>query len=1059
MRFTPPAWASRLPLSFLKSGALKNTLRLPRTTFPIVADSDPKKPLNVQLLKECTDELYSWQRKTLPEEDMFVLHDGPPYANGELHMGHALNKVLKDMVNRTMVMGGRRVDYRPGWDCHGLPIELKALQELRAKGAEENAEAKKKLKKEGVKESAKGAMEMGKRLSQGEIRGVARSLAERAVGEQMEGFKGWGVMADWEGRWRTMDKEYEARQLQVFLEMLKKGFIYRRFKPVYWSPSSGTALAEAELEYNEAHTSTAAFIKFPITTLGVRLHRHTSMDPEDPLYAAIWTTTPWTIPANKAIAIGPEMEYVVLSTSNHGRLLVAGNRIEVLKAALNDPEAFIEVDGITGEELLGTLYRHPLLPEASASPQPILSAGFVTSDSGTGLVHCAPGHGMEDYHLCQLHAILPFSPVDNAGCFTEEALPHNPTLLVGKPVQFSGNKAVVELLRDHGALLGLEEKYLHKYPYDWRTKQPVIIRSTAQWFADVYSIKDAAINSLEDVKFVPDSGRKRLEKTVEGRREWCISRQRAWGVPIPAMYNEETGEPLLTEESVRHISSVMEKHGSGVDIWWDKSLPEEIFLPESLRGEGKPKWIRGTETMDVWFDSGSSWATLRDTLGPNSSSRKPLADLFLEGSDQHRGWFQSSLLTKIASSDTDTTPTPNNPSPKPTSPFGMILTHGFVLDEKGRKMSKSLGNVVNPQEIISGKYPPLPPGSKKNIYGAGSSGPGMDALRLWAASCDYTRDVTVGEKVLATVGEMLRKVRVTGRFLVGNLDGWDGKEIPYEELSKIDQYALAQLYRVNQATREAYSSFSFNKAVSTLSIYTTTALSSFYLNIIKDRIYSDATTSLSRRSAQTVMWHILCNYVSLLHPLVPLLTTEIWHHVPQGLKKDLPLGVAEMGWHTPRETWDNGRLCADFAVLEELGKHVNAAVEMAREEGAIKVALETDVTIQFPLQSHVSKLLLSYKPELGQMYIVSGVDLVASKEGEEEGKLDHEPAGEWKAVLPDCRLESGEKVTIVVRKARGRKCVRCWVYHAKEEGGVCGRCEEVVLRMVERKEVDLEDGQ
>jgi len=830
---------------------------------------------------------------------------------------------------------------------------------------------------------------------------------------------------------------------------------------VYWSPSSATALAEAELEYNEAHTSTAAFIKFPITKLGTGLHRHTSIDPDDPLYAAIWTTTPWTIPANKAIAIGPEIEYVVLSTTNYGRLLVAENRIEALKAALNDPAASVEASGITGEELLGTLYRHPLLPEALAPAQPILSAGFVTSDGGTGLVHCAPGHGMEDYNLCQVHAIPPFSPVDNAGCFTEEALPHNPSLLTGKPVQFSGNKAVVNLLRESGVLLGLEEKYLHKYPYDWRTKQPVIIRSTAQWFADVHSIKDAAINSLEDVKFVPDSGRNRLEKTVEGRSEWCISRQRAWGVPIPAMYNEETGEPLLTEESVRHIISVIEKQGDGVNIWWDKSLPEEIFLPESLRGEGKPKWVRGAETMDVWFDSGSSWATLRDALEPNLAREgKPLADLYLEGSDQHRGWFQSSLLTKIASSDTSTTPTLNTPHPKPTAPFGMILTHGFVLDEKGRKMSKSLGNVVNPQEIISGKYPPLPPGSKKNIYGAGSSGPGMDALRLWAASCDYTRDVTVGEKVLATVGEMLRKVRVTGRFLVGNLDDWDGREVPYEDLSKIDQYALAQLYRVNQAAREAYSSFTFNKAVSAISIYTTTALSSFYLNIIKDRIYSDATMSLSRRSAQTVMWHILRNYISLLYPLVPLLATEVWHHVPQELKKDLPSGVAEMGWYSPLEIWDNTALCADFAMLEEVGRHVNAAVEMAREEGTIKVALETDITIQSPPHSHVSKLLSSYKSELGQMFIVSGVDLVASTgaEGsEEEGKLDHEPAGEWKAVLPDCRLENGEKVTVVVRRARGKKCVRCWVYHAKKEGGVCGRCEEVVVGMVERKEVDLGD--
>ena len=555
---------------------------------------------------------------------------------------------------------------------------------------------------------------------------------------------------------------------------------------MYWSPSSGTALAEAELEYNHAHTSTAAFIKFPITKLGARLCQYTSLDNSIPLSAAIWTTTPWTIPANRAIAISPLMEYVILKTAQHGRLLVAGDRIEVLRSALNDPDATAEAACIIGENLLGTLYRNPLLPEENAPAQPILSASFVTSSTGTGLVHCAPGHGMEDYLLGQQHAIPPFSPVDSAGKFTDEALPHNPLVLTGKAVQYSGNKAVIGLLRKSGSLLSAQEEHVHKYPYDWRTKQPVIIRSTEQWFADVFSIKSAAKNSLEDVKFIPEAGKTRLMKTVEGRSEWCISRQRAWGVPIPAMYHEQTGEPLLTEESVKHIIYVIQQHSDGVDIWWDKSLPEEMFVPPSMLGEGKTKWVRGTETMDVWFDSGSSWAILQNAphTGPATLSEgRPLADLYLEGSDQHRGWFQSSLLTKIASSTS--IPTPKNPHSKPTAPFGMILTHGFVLDEKGRKMSKSLGNVVNPQDVITGKYPPMPPGSKKNIYGAGKGGPGMDALRLWAASCDYTTDVAIGGKVLVTVGEMLRKLRVTARFLVGNLDGWDGVEVPYEELTTV----------------------------------------------------------------------------------------------------------------------------------------------------------------------------------------------------------------------------------------------------------------------------------
>ncbi|KAF8477324.1 tRNA synthetases class I-domain-containing protein [Kalaharituber pfeilii] len=1063
--------APRLPVSFIKSGVLKNTLRLPRTTFPIVADADPRKPLNTELLSKCTDELYAWQRQALPTKDTWVLHDGPPYANGDLHMGHALNKILKDMVNRTQLMQGKRVDYRPGWDCHGLPIEMKALQELREKQQEQQAEGqtdgkKKKAKKEDAKQSATQAMEMGKKLTPKEIRNVARILAERAVASQMKGFKSWGVMAEWENAWRTMDKEYEVRQLEVFLQMLQKSLIYRRFKPVYWSPSSGTALAEAELEYNENHASIAAVIKFPLTKIGTGLRRHTTLEDsegEGVLSAAIWTTTPWTIPANKAIAVSPDMEYVILETAKHGRILVAASRVDALRAAIEEPDAAIEADGIMGEDILGTMYRHPLLPDSLAPQQPILSAGFVTPDSGTGLVHCAPGHGMEDYMLCQLHAILPFSPVDNAGCFTEEALPHNPSLLAGKPVLYSGNKAVLELLSNSGALLQKQDKYIHKYPYDWRTKQPVIIRSTAQWFADIYSIRDASSNALEDIKFVPESGKTRLQKTVEGRREWCISRQRAWGLPIPAMYDAETGGPLMTEESVRHIINVIKEHEKGAEIWWDKALPEEIFVPEHLRGEGQPKWVRGTETMDVWFDSGSSWATLRDALGSEIVEGKPLADLYLEGSDQHRGWFQSSLLTHVASSETGITPSPTNPNPKPLAPFGMILTHGFVLDEKGRKMSKSLGNVVNPMDIISGRYPPLPPGSKKNIYGAGSGGPGIDALRLWAASCDYTRDVIVGEKVLVTVGEILRKIRVTGRFLVGNLDGWDGAEVPYDQLTKIDQYALAQICKINQTVRDAYSGFSFNKAVSALSIYTTTSLSSFYLNIIKDRLYSDPPLSLSRRSIQTVLYHILLNYVSLLHPLVPLLTAEIWHHIPSALKsaKGLPeheSAPGQLGWYVPRLEWDNAELKRDFEALEEVISKVNAAEELAREEGRVKVALETRVVLAGTKGTKTVELLKKYEGELAQLFIVSEVEVVEKEKGEDRAvEAEHVPgAGGWATMLPDCELSLGGKVTIVVEKARGEKCVRCWVYQAPKEGGICKRCEETVLELMDSGEVVLE---
>lgn len=688
-------------------------------------------------------------------------------------MGHALNKILKDIVGRFQILSGNRLSFIPGWDCHGLPIELKALT------ADLNDpklwKSEKRKKGEDHQAATSAAAERGKSMDPVVIRALAQKFASKTVEEQKAAFKAWGIMGDWDNAYSTMDKNYEIEQLIIFREMLRKGLIYRRFRPVYWSPSSGSALAEAELEYNENHTSTTAFVKFPI-----REFSGSSLGGKFPtgLSAAIWTTTPWTIPANKAIAVHPSLEYSVLKTEKHGHLLVASLRVKSLREHIQG-ELEVVQEGILGEELLGLKYTHPMLT-SDAPLQPILSADFVTADSGTGLVHCAPGHGMEDYLVCLKHKIAPFSPVDNDGKFTDGVIPFGANL-PGVMVLYEGTIRVLDLLTKSKALLGVQDRYEHKYPYDWRTKLPVIVRATAQWFADVDGIKAPAVESLSKVKFIPEAGRSRLTAFVKGRSEWCISRQRAWGVPIPALYDAETGEPLLTEESVDHVISVIKKRG--INAWWSDGADEVAWIPEGLRGSER-KWFRGRETMDVWFDSGTSWATLKKRIAERGEG-KPLADLYLEGSDQHRGWFQSSLLTSVASEG--------------KSPFGMVLTHGFCLDEKGKKMSKSQGNVISPNDIIEGKIPKM----KKGVKPAG----GLNALRLWAAYCDYTKDVAIGSEVLSHVYECLRKMRITMRFLVGNLETWDGVEVAYGDMTKvrpslaIDSGGLTRIWGTDRSVR------------------------------------------------------------------------------------------------------------------------------------------------------------------------------------------------------------------------------------------------------------------
>lgn len=824
-------------------------------------------------LKRSTDELYKWQQANRPDNDPFAVHDGPPYANGKLHVGHALNKILKDMSLRVKMQQGRRVHYRPGWDCHGLPIELKAL----AAAAESSPSSS---SSSSSKSSSKtGTPAALPELTPVAIRKIARDLASRTVIEQMEEFRSFGVMADWDNRWTTMDPKYEVRQLQLFQNLVQKGLIYRKYKPVYWSPSSRTALAEAELEYNDQHVSHAAFVKFPILSGGGA--SIPGFDGSRPLSAVIWTTTPWTLPANEAIAVHRDFEYVLLQLGDDD-LIVAESCLEAFTAACcpeGTPQPSVISRSLRGSDLTQMQYTNPLRG-ANAQPQPIIHADFVTAGSGSGLVHIAPGHGFDDYIVCMGLGLPIPAPVDGEGRFTAEAYPDDPKRLEGLPVQAGGGKEVIAILGN--AVIGVH-KYKHKYPYDWRTKKPIIIRATAQWFADVDLIKEPAVASLQDVRFIPDSGRTRLESFVKGRSEWCISRQRAWGVPIPALYGDD-GSVVLTEETVQHILTVIKERGT--DAWWSDAADEAAWIPEALR-QANPGVVysRGMDTMDVWFDSGSSW-----TQATNGAQ----ADVYLEGSDQHRGWFQSSLLTRVAAlSNTEEASSPAGSSAETLSPFKTLITHGFLLDGAGKKMSKSLGNIVTGSQVMDGTL--LPPMKKKKVRkpkaaeGEGeapapavvaeppkTAAPqydalGPDALRLWVASSDYSGDVVMSKLVLQNVHTVLIKFRVILRMLLGSMS----ESARNDPLATIDHIALLQLQDTMKEVATSFDRFEFYRGLATLNNWVVNDVSAFYLEAAKDRLYCD--------DGGGVLEAMFIGLTRMLAPMAPMLVEEAWDHAPEWL--------------------------------------------------------------------------------------------------------------------------------------------------------------------------------
>ncbi|KAF3764597.1 hypothetical protein M406DRAFT_62267 [Cryphonectria parasitica EP155] len=980
------------------SKSWQSTVHLPKILFP----PRPRAQNHERYLQRCTTDLYKWQATERKYEKPFILHDGPPYANGSLHVGHALNKILKDAILRVKVQQGHRVQYAPGWDCHGLPIELKALE-------------------------AASGLAAGKTGSENSSNGGASTAMTPTVLSQMEEFKSFAVMADWDSSWKTMDPGYEIRQLELFLDMVQKGLIYRRFKPVYWSPSSRTALAEAEIEYKDNYTSTAAYVRFPILStadgpLPTLLGDHS----ERKLYAVIWTTTPWTLPANKAIAVHDELEYAIVKDGQNAYIVAKDCYARVGEFMGWHPTDTSIIAVCKGADLRHLTYRNPLHGDA-APQQPILHADFVSADSGSGLVHLAPGHGHDDYEVCRPLGLDISAPVDDRGHFTAEAYPQNPETLQGLFAQGRGNATVLGLLGKDALHI---HKYQHKYPIDWRTKKPVIIRATAQWFADVEGIKGAALKALDDVQFIPSSGKTRLESFVKGRSEWCISRQRAWGVPIPALY-DSNGDAVMTEESVKHIISVIRKRGT--DAWWSDDPSDPQWIPASLQGSSNG-YRRGTDTMDVWFDSGSSWTH-------EGGAR---ADVYLEGTDQHRGWFQSSLLTRVAAA-TAQRGVPGKPSlveqDVGLAPFKHLITHGFTLDNSGRKMSKSLGNMILPRDVMEGKL--LRP--RKNRHkddeedgvenGAQDSGPryealGPDALRLWATSSDYTRDVAIGPPVLESVHVSLIKYRRIIKMLLG-LMRQSARTLP---LTVTDHIAIIQLRDTMSQVGKAYDRFEFQKGISAVNWWVVNELSAFYIEAKKDRLYCGDGASV----LEPVFWGMM----RMLAPITPLLVEEAWDCCPEWLKKDAIHPLRQL-YESP--LMDESRLPGDEAVLRKaipvlsaVHASIKATTEAARRDKLMGSSLQCSIVVETSAPAIV-ECLEQFRDELSTLFVVSSVQINEPFPEAPEWMYEDNfsvPAVDGSLVEVPCR--------VWVLPPKEHKCPRCWRYVAPQEDALCGRCEEAV---------------
>lgn len=912
----------------------KETLLMPKTAFPMRGNLPNKEPNRQADWDE--NKLYEKSLERTKGRPTFILHDGPPYANGDLHIGHALNKILKDFIIRYKSMSGYYAPYVPGWDTHGLPIETALTK-------------KKKINR--------------KALSIAEFRKLCEEYALKQLDNQRNQFKTLGIRGDWNNPYITLTKDYEAAQIKVFGEMAKKGYIYKGLKPVYWSPSSESALAEAEIEYHDKR-SPSIYVAFEVTD-GKGL-----LNAGDKLI--IWTTTPWTIPANLGISLHPELEYIVVAVDKE-RYVIAHALLQTVAEELGWEDYQIE-ETFRGEQAEHILTKHPFYDRSSL----VMLGDHVTTDTGTGCVHNAPGHGEEDFYVAKKYGIDALCPVDEKGVFTDEA-PGFTGLFYDK-----ANKLITEKLEETGALLKLQF-ITHSYPHDWRTKKPTIFRATSQWFASIKDFRQTILEEIKNIQWYPQWGETRLYNMVRDREDWCISRQRAWGVPIPVFYGEDR-TPIITDETISHVSELFKEHGS--NIWFEWGAKD--LLPKGFTSEHSPNGIftKEMDIMDVWFDSGSSHEAV---LVGRDDHHRP-ADVYLEGSDQYRGWFNSSLSTSVAVTG--------------KAPYKSVISHGFALDGNGRKMSKSLGNVIQPTKV------------QKQL--------GADILRLWVSSVDYQADVRISDDILKQISEAYRKIRNTIRFMLANLSDFQPStdRVPYADLEEVDQYMLHRLKKLVAGVRENYDNYEFSPIFHQIHNFCAVDLSSFYLDFAKDILYIEQADNKRRRSIQTGYYEILTAIVKLLTPIIPHTAEEVWEYIPETEADwvqltDMPEPDEMNEWNEVAEKWDHFMLVRD---------DVLKALEEARNEKVIGKSLEAKLTI---ISKDVkTKEVLQVMYHLHQYFIVSEVNLAETSE----------------------HAKVYTHVDVYVEKHPGEKCERCWVAsntvgEDAEHPTLCTRCADVVKNL------------
>jgi len=923
----------------LARGKYDETLNLPKTEFPMRANLPVREP---EILKFWEDiDVYHLVQERNQGKPCFILHDGPPYANGHIHVGHTLNKVLKDIIVKYHSVTGYNAPYVPGWDTHGLPIEQQAIKEL------------------GIDRHKTNVVEFRKHCQQ---------YALKYVDIQREEFKRLGVRGDWEHPYLTLAPEFEAVQVEVFGEMAKKGYIYKGLKPVYWCADCETALAEAEVEYGDK-SSPSIYVKFPVKDVK-------GLFPVENTYVIIWTTTPWTLPANTGIAVHPDYDYVLVA-ANGERYVVAKELLEQVAQEAGWPEYDV-VQQFKGIELERAVCRHPFIDRDSL----VVCGEHVTLEQGTGCVHTAPGHGEEDFVVGKEYGLPVISPLDDRGVFTEEG------------GRFAGlfcydaNDKIIAHLHELGMLVK-SDQIVHQYPHCWRCKHPIVYRATEQWFASIDGFRQAALEAIDTVRWIPAWGRDRIFNMIRDRGDWCISRQRTWGVPIPIFYCNSCGEAIINDETIARVKQLFAQHGS--DIWF-ASEAVDLLPPGYQCGNcGGRDFRKEKDIMDVWFDSGSSHKAVLET---REDLRWP-ADMYLEGSDQHRGWFNSSLSTAVAVTG--------------QAPYRIVLTHGFTVDEQGRKMSKSLGNVVDPLKIIDKM--------------------GADILRLWVSSADYRNDVAASENILKQAAEAYRKIRNTCRFILGNIADFHVQQdrVAYEDMNNLDRWALLKLHKLIQRVTRAYNDYEFHVVYHSIHNFCTVDMSAVYFDIIKDRLYTSLPDSQGRRAVQTVLYEVIHALVRMLMPILAFTTEEMWQHL-RG--ENDPLSVQLTDWPQVNERYLDPELEAWGERILKTREVVAKALELARQEKIIGHSLGAAVTI-YASEDWCS--LLKLVEDLSDILIVSRVEVLpAELHPADSLALDAVP-GIWVRVSP----------------APGEKCERCWII-SPEVGQnpvhptLCRRCLEVV---------------